>query len=278
MRQGIHYYTFPINIEKLSNFLYVKSAPEHVDLYDYADMGIVGNSKVICDVRKIIKNFSPFNDAVTLLGETGTGKEITALALHNYSGRSGSFVAVNCAAIPETLLESEMFGCVRGAYTDSINKPGYFECAQKGTLFLDEIGDMPLSMQSKLLRILEDKQLTRLGSTSKMSVDVRIISATSKDLRLLVDSGHFRNDLFYRLNVLLIDLPPLRCRKMDIPLLCSFLMEKEKSLKTIHPDAMMKLLEYSWPGNVRELRSILRKADILSDKETEIKKKHIQYF
>ena len=278
VKKVMHYSTFPVNKELLSDFIFFKCLPVQSVQNEFSDMGIVGSSKVICDVRNIIKKYSPFKDAINLSGETGTGKEITALALHKYSGREGPFVAVNCAAIPETLLESEMFGCVKGAYTDSVNKIGYFESANGGTLFLDEIGEMPLSMQSKLLRILEDKQLTRLGSTTSMKIDVRIISATSKNLKILMDKGQFRSDLFYRLNILIIDLPPLRCRKEDIPMLCAFLMEKEKSCKTIHPDAMMKLLDYSWPGNVRELRSILRKADILSDTEDEINKNHIQYF
>ncbi|QEN09086.1 two-component system response regulator [Oceanispirochaeta crateris] len=279
VERGIHYYSFPVNADQISDLLLIKSMPSPAPdtTNEFADLGIVGYSKPICEVRKIIKKYSPFKDAITLLGETGTGKEITAKALHSYSGSSGPFVAVNCAAIPETLLESEMFGCVKGAYTDSVNKPGYFECAHGGTLFLDEIGEMSLMMQSKLLRILEDKQLTRLGSTKKISLDVRIISATSKDLKKLVSEGLFRIDLYYRLNVLIIQLPPLRSRKQDIPMLCNFLLQREKSSKMIHPDAMMKLLEYSWPGNVRELRSILRKADILSDKKNLILKNHIQY-
>ncbi|MDA3955496.1 sigma 54-interacting transcriptional regulator [Oceanispirochaeta sp.] len=278
VEQGIHYCSYPIEKEHLSDFLLMKSTPVQSEKNEYPDMGIIGTSKAICDVRKVIKKYGPFQDAVTLSGETGTGKEITAMALHKYSGRSGPFIPVNSAAIPETLLESEMFGSVRGAFTDSVNKPGYFESAHGGTLFLDEIGEMPLSVQSKLLRVLEDKQLTRLGSTSRRTVDVRIISATSKDLKQMMEEGLFRKDLYYRLNVLIIDLPPLRYRKKDIPLLCRFLMDKEKSTKSIHPDAMMKLLDYSWPGNVRELRSILRKADILSESMTEINKKHIQYF
>jgi transcriptional regulator with PAS, ATPase and Fis domain len=277
MEKGFSYFPYPNTHEKLNDFILIHSRKAlNTDIY--RDMGLQGNSSSMIDLKKTISQFAPNPAAVTLLGETGTGKELCAKAIHKYSRRCGSFVPVNCAAIPETLLETELFGSIRGAYTDSISKIGYFETAHEGTLFLDEIAELPTRMQAKLLRIIEDKRVTRLGSTQSRKVNVRIICATSADLRKMMKEGSFRNDLYYRLSVLVIEIPPLRERKTDIPQLCQYLLTMDKSSKTITTKAMMKLLDYSWPGNIRELSSIIKRAVILSESENDIKIDHIQFY
>lgn len=279
MEKGFSYFPFPNTHEKLNDFLLIHSGKTlNINTQIYRDMGLQGNSPVMLNLKKTISQFAPNPAAVTLLGETGTGKELCAKAIHKYSRQSGSFIPVNCAAIPETLLEAELFGSVRGAYTDSISKIGYFEAAQNGTLFLDEIAELPTRMQAKLLRIIEDKKVTRLGSTQSREVDVRIVCATSANLRKMMEEGSFRKDLYYRLSVLLIEIPPLRERKTDIPQLCQHLLTMNKSKKTIDPEAMIKLLDYSWPGNIRELSSSIKRANILSASENEIKIDHILFY
>lgn len=278
MEKGYSYLPFPNTHEKLMNFMIIHSAREHSENIEiYHDMGLQGHSPSILKLKKTISQFAPNTSSVTLIGETGTGKEVCARAIHNYSRRSGPFIAVNCAAIPESLLEAELFGSQKGAYTDSRDRIGYFEAAHGGSLFLDEIAELPLRMQAKLLRIIEDKRVTKLGSTQSRVVDVRIICATASNLKEMVNEGIFRSDLFYRINVLLIQIPALRERKKDIPVLCKHLLKMDKSNKLITPEAMMKLLNYSWPGNIRELSSILKRGIILSDQENEIKKEHIQF-
>lgn len=279
IEKGYSYFPFPNTHEKLNDFIIIHSRKipdEKPQLF--LDMGLQGISNSISKLKKIISQFAPNPASVALLGETGTGKEVCAKAIHKYSRRSGSFIPVNCAAIPETLLEAELFGSIRGAYTDSISKIGYFEAAHEGTLFLDEIAELPIRMQAKLLRIIEDKKVTRLGSTQSREINVRIICATAANLRKMIEEGSFRKDLYYRLNVLLIQIPPLRERKTDIPLLCQHLLTMEKSEKTINSVAMMKLLDYSWPGNIRELSSIMKRACILSESENEIKQEHIKFY
>jgi len=279
VEKGLHYLCHPVDKKQLLKYLMTKSIAMDCVRHEETDnTGIIGNSHSMFHLRRVIKLYGALNEIVTITGETGTGKDITARALHGVSRRRGPFTAVNCAAIPETLIESELFGSVKGAFTDSIDKIGYFEAAHGGTLFLDEIGDLPLSVQTKLLRILEDKHLNRLGSTKAYELDIRIVCATSRNLKQMMEEGLFRRDLYYRLNILRIDIPPLRQRKMDIPQICTHLLEIEKSGKKIQPDAMMKLLNYSWPGNVRELKSILKRAEILSLGEMEIRKKHIDFF
>ncbi len=242
------------------------------------NMGIIGTSRCIRKIRRDISLFAPLNDTVIILGETGTGKDITARALHFKSGRTGAFLPVNCSAIPETLIESEIFGAVKGAYTGADrNSSGYLRAADRGTLFLDEIGDMPLYMQTKLLRVLEDKRVTPLGSTQSHMVDVRIITATSRDITTMMDRGKFRKDLYYRLNILKIRVPGLAERKSDIPQLAGFFLSQNSSVKKFSPDAMMKLLEYHWPGNVRELKTIIRRAEIMSGDLTLIESEHISF-
>ena len=214
---------------------------------------------------------APTDSAVLLLGETGTGKEILANALHSLSPRKDRpLVKVNCAAIPAGLLESELFGHEKGAFTGAVSRHlGRFEIADGGTLFLDEIGDMPLELQSRLLRVLEDGMVQRVGSERGRKVDVRLISATNRDLLKEVAEGRFRRDLFYRLSVFPITLPPLRERKEDIPLLIWALInrrqpELERQVERITEDDMQRLVAYDWPGNIRELENVVVRALILS--------------
>jgi len=216
--------------------------------------------RVLAQVSLIAKTDS----TVYIHGESGTGKELIAKAIHVGSSRKeGPFVAINCAAIPENLLESELFGYEKGAFTGAVQSvKGLFTQAHGGTLFLDEIGDMPLSLQSKILRVLQDRQVSPLGSKKPVEVDVRIIVATNKDLLKEVEKKHFRQDLFYRVHVIPVKLPPLREKKEDIPYLVEYFLEKfsarmNKSVRGITPQAMQKLMLYDWPGNVRELENTL---------------------
>lgn len=237
--------------------------------YQFKD--IIGKSHKMQEVFDLIRTVAKSNSTVLIQGESGTGKELIARAIHTSSLRSeGPFVAVSCAALPETLLESELFGYERGAFTDAITtKKGRFELAHKGTLFLDEIGDMSQKTQIDLLRVLEEREFRRIGGTKLIKVDVRIISATNKDLKKLVDEGKFRDDLYYRLNVVSIQVPPLRERKEDIPLLAEHFLKKysienKKDIKWIQQDAMNLLMKYDWPGNVRELENIIERAVVVA--------------
>jgi DNA-binding NtrC family response regulator len=232
--------------------------------------GFVGRSRPMRQVVERIERIGTSTAPVLVQGETGTGKELVALALHRRSGR-GPFVPVNCSAIPEHLLESELFGYVRGAFTGSDrDKPGLFEQADGGTLFLDEIGELPLHLQPKLLRVLESGELRRLGEVQARTVAVRLIAATHRDLAAMAASGAFRQDLYWRIDVLRLDVPPLRERASDIPLLMdAFVADVARregvSPPTVHRDALAALVAYDWPGNVRELRSAAERAVLLSD-------------
>jgi two-component system response regulator AtoC len=209
---------------------------------------------------------------VLLEGESGTGKELFARALHALSQRAdGPFVAINCAAIPETLLETELFGHEKGAFTGAANrKPGKFELAHRGTLFLDEIGELPLALQAKILRALEEKKFERVGGTSLLHVDVRVVAATNRNLRAAIAARQFREDLFFRLSVFPITIPPLRERQSDIPMLAKFFIERfcrdlNKKALTLAPSAVDEMLKYQWPGNVRELQNCIERAVILTE-------------
>ncbi len=236
---------------------------------------IIGTGRAISDTIHTAREYSKVESNVLLIGETGTGKELFAQSIHNLSGRRGGpFVAVNCAAIPEQLLESELFGYAEGAFTGAVRggKQGLFELAHNGTIFLDEISELSLSLQGRLLRVLQEKEIMRLGADRIIPVDVRIISATNRNLKQMVDQGLFRRDLFYRLDVLRIFLPPLRGRKEDLPLLIEYFIRKKnltfgKNLAVINPAAMSMLTEYEWPGNVRELENICERLVILSPGE-----------
>jgi len=233
---------------------------------------IVGQSKQMKDVFAKIQRAAPVDSTVMVLGESGTGKELVAQALHHNSPRKkGPFVAVNCAAVPATLVESELFGHVRGAFTGATDKRmGRFEQADGGTLFIDEIGDFELGLQAKLLRVLETLTLTPVGGHEDRKVNVRVLAATSRDINKMVAEGTFREDLYYRLNVVTITLPPLRDRPDDIPLLVDAFLEEigravGRRAAGIAPEAREKLIAYRWPGNVRELRNALERAIILCE-------------
>jgi DNA-binding NtrC family response regulator len=232
---------------------------------------LFGNSAAVEKVRDLITRVSRTNAPVLILGETGTGKELVARAVHRNSLRSGKpFIALNCAALPPTLLESELFGHERGAFTGADrSRGGLFEAAHEGTLFLDEIGEMPPEAQAKLLRVLTDGQVVRIGSTSPRQVDVRVIAATHRDLQQRIQEGLFREDLYYRLAVVPIPIPPLREHREDIPILCElFLQQASRDLKVpkheLSSAALDRLMSYSFPGNIRELRNLIERACILS--------------
>lgn len=235
----------------------------------------------LLDIFNTLPAISLSGSPVLILGESGTGKELLAKAIHNLSERKkGPFIAVNCGALPENLLESELFGYKKGAFTDAkADKPGRFDRARGGTLFLDEIGDLPKSVQVKLLRVLQEHIYEPLGSTDPVISDVRIIAATNRDLNKMVESGEFRNDLFYRIHVMPLTLPPLRDRKDDIPLLVEHFTSHfntiyKRSIESVSPDAMAVLLKYRYPGNIRELENILQHAFVLCQVSV-IDKKHL---
>lgn len=225
---------------------------------------IIGHSKAITDKVEIAKQISPTNVAILLTGESGTGKEEFAKAIHRYSGLTGSFVPVNCGAIPSELFESEFFGYEKGAFTGARQegKIGFFEQAKEGTLFLDEIGDMPLPMQTKLLRVLQDKRIKRVGGEKQIPINVRIISATNRDLPKMIEENEFREDLFYRINVIDIKLPSLRERKEDIVLFIDYFLkeickENNKNILSIDNELVNLLIDYPWRGNIRELKNVM---------------------
>ena len=233
--------------------------------------GIVGETDAMREAMERVVQIAPVNSTVLITGESGTGKERIARGIHALSPRKHKpFIAANVAALPETLLESELFGHEKGSFTGATGqRKGYFELANRGTLFLDEIGEMPSSTQAKLLRVLEEREFMRVGGETPITVDVRVLAATNQNLRYLVESGRFRRDLYYRLNVLHIDLPPLRDRKADIPLLVeSFITqtsrEHDRPEITISADAMAVLMRYDWPGNVRELKNLIESMVVLS--------------
>ena len=232
---------------------------------------IIGTSKALQRVLKDVETVAPTDSTVLIYGETGTGKELIARALHNLSARkSNAFVKLNCAAIPTGLLESELFGHEKGAFTGAISqRVGRFEVAHRGTIFLDEIGEIPLELQPKLLRVLQEREFERLGSSRTLRSDARLIAATNRDLKEMVDQQKFRSDLYYRLNVFPIRVPALRDRKEDIPLLVrhfvqEFSRRNNRAINTIPSEAMEVLVRYSWPGNIRELQNVIERAVIIS--------------
>jgi formate hydrogenlyase transcriptional activator len=236
---------------------------------------IVGESAALKTVLQEVSLVGPTDATVLILGETGTGKELIARAIHNRSNRAARpFIRVNCAAIPASLIASELFGHERGAFTGALQRRvGRFEAANGGTIFLDEIGELPMETQIALLRVIQEREFERVGSSQPISVDVRIIAATNRDLNAAVNAGTFRQDMFYRLNVFPIEVPPLRERMEDIPLLVGHLMERfakktGKSFSTVRMGTMDTLRAYSWPGNIRELQNVIERAVILSEGET----------
>ena len=242
----------------------------------YRFEGVGGKGRAMARVFQLLETVAPTNSTILITGETGTGKEVVARAIHHNSPRRmHRFVALNCAAIPETLLEAELFGHVRGAFTGAVgNRQGRLEQAHKGTLLLDEVGNMSVALQTKLLRVLQEREFERIGDSHTTKVDVRIIAATNSDLARLVADGQFREDLFYRLNVIPVELPPLRERKEDIPLLVQHFLDKfrvegiaagqARVPLTVAQDAMRRLMAYAWPGNVRQLENAVERAVAIS--------------
>lgn len=235
---------------------------------------IIAKSSAMVELFRTIQKVAEFKTTALVTGESGVGKELVARALHRRSNRQGRFVAVNCGAIPENLLESELFGHKKGAFTDAMaDRRGLFEEAHGGTLFLDEIGELPIALQVKLLRVLEDERIRRLGEARDIQVDVRIIAATHRELESEVKAGRFREDLYYRLNVLLIHVPPLRERREDIQLLVEYFVSRNNTrlgtqIRGLQPDARRALYEYAWPGNVRELENTIERAMVLCEGDT----------
>lgn len=276
MKKGAYDYIIkPFDIEELK--LLVKKIEEKQGLlYENAllqekarreGLLVGGRSPAMRKVLELIDKVAPTDATVLVLGESGTGKELVARRIHHTSPRRDKpLVAVHCATFPENLLESELFGYERGAFTGATRrKVGHFEYADGGTIFLDEVGELPASVQAKLLRFLQERQFTRLGGVEPVRVDVRVIAATNRDLEREVREGRFREDLFYRLNVFPIELPPLRERKEDIPLLVEhFLRQRNRPPDVVSPEAMEALLAYDWPGNVRELENVIERALILA--------------
>jgi transcriptional regulator with PAS, ATPase and Fis domain len=232
--------------------------------------GIIGQSRIIRGVFTQIIKVAPTDSTVLILGESGTGKELVAAGIYEHSLRKeGPFIKINCVAIPENLLESELFGHEKGAFTGAISqKIGKFEMAHGGTIFLDEIGDMPLTTQAKLLRVLQEKEFERVGGTKTIKVDVRFIIATNKNLPEMVKKGQFRDDLYYRINVFSINLPPLRERREDIPYLVDYFLSQDSKHARISPLALQIIAGYSWPGNIRELKNTIERAAVLTETGT----------
>jgi formate hydrogenlyase transcriptional activator len=245
--------------------------PKHTEKFKLATPNLIGRSATFCALLDNVGMVAPVDSAVLLQGETGTGKEVVARAIHEAGPRARNrFVALNCSAIPGTLLESELFGHEKGAFTGAAAQTlGRFQFADHGTLFLDEIGDMPLELQPKLLRVLQEKQFERLGGSNTLNVDVRVIAATNQDLGRLVRERKFRADLYYRLNVFPINLPPLRDRMVDVPLLArhfvqKFARQQGKVIESIPNDVMEALQQHDWPGNIRELQNVIERGVIFT--------------
>lgn len=282
MKRGAHdFLTKPVNLDHLD--LLLKRAlrsreiePENKALRERLDTkfgleNIIGSSDSMQEVFNTVKQMAPSRATVLIQGESGTGKELVAQAVHRLSPRhKAPFVAVHCAALSETLLESELFGHEKGAFTGAMElRRGRFELADGGTLFLDEIGEITPSIQVKILRVLEERRFERVGGQKTLDVDVRLIAATNRDLKAMVDKKEFRDDLFYRLNVITVNLPPLHQRREDIPLLIQhfikiFATENQKEIEGLTPDVLELLVAYDWPGNVRELRNVLERMIVLS--------------
>jgi len=255
-----------------TRLLFGEAATTEIKGAEGARFGIIGQSPGLTELYAVLERVADSPTTVLITGESGTGKELVARALHDHSSRRGKpFIKVNCAAIPKELIESELFGYERGAFTGAVtSKPGRFELANGGTLFLDEIGEIPVEMQVKLLRALQESEFERVGGIKTMRVDVRLVAATNRDLKKLISQGAFRDDLFYRLNVVSIRLPALRERATDIPLLVEHFLKKfnerlKKNVSGVEPEARDLLSAYGWPGNIRELENVMERAVLFCD-------------
>ncbi len=286
MKLGAYdYVTKPFDVDELrliiSRSLSTKALEQEVKFrreemdksFDFGN--IIGKSKSMKEIFKVVKQIADSRSTALIMGESGTGKELISRAIHyNSNRRNFPFVTINCAAIPETLIESELFGHEKGAFTNAIEKKlGRFEVAHQGTLFLDEIGELSLATQAKILRFLEEKEFNRVGGSKTIKVDVRLITATNKDLNQMIKKGSFREDLYYRINVVPIVIPPLRERKEDIPLLIDhfiskFDVENNKNVKGITKEALELMMQYEWPGNIRELENLIERVIALTSNES----------
>ncbi|MCD6080015.1 MAG: sigma-54-dependent Fis family transcriptional regulator [Candidatus Omnitrophica bacterium] len=286
---ALDYITKPFDLDRLRESVetllerekILKDVVHEVEMSEDGFCGMVGKSSAMLEVYSLIKKVAGTDFNVLITGESGSGKELCARAIHCLSKRATKpFISVACSAIPDTLLEAELFGYEKGAFTGAEkSKAGKFELGNRGTIFLDEIGDMPLFTQAKILRVLQEKEIERLGSEKAVKVDVRVISATNVDLAQAVKEGRFREDLYYRLNVFRIHLPPLRERKEDIPLLVLHFLKKyslrDRVIQAISIEALEKLINYDWPGNVRELENVIQRAIILTRGDI-LESSHIQ--
>lgn len=282
LKQGaFDYVTKPFDRDELHAVIQKALATEQRNAQRLQDEGpdtfgqIVGTTSAMRDIFRLVEKVAPSPTTVLISGESGTGKELVARALHERSDRKdGAFIQINCGAIPENLFESELFGYERGAFTGAVgSKPGRFELASGGTLFLDEVGELPRDMQVKILRALQERRIDRVGGLRPIDVDVRVVAATNVDLYEAVREGRFREDLFYRLNVVPIHLPPLRERIDDIPLLVEHFLRRfnerlGKSVRRVDPEALAALLEYNWPGNIRELENLMERSVLLAEGDT----------
>ena len=269
----------PFDVGKLTAVIRNNIAKQKMSIDSFtmhpAFRGLVGESTAMLNAKRLMALYAGSDRPVFVAGESGTGKDVAARIIHNLSERSkGPYIAKNCAAIPRSLFESELFGSERGAFTDAVSRPGLFERAQFGTLFLDEIGELPLDIQVKLLRALEEGEVTRIGGSKTISSDVRIISATNRKIRDAIKKGSFRSDLYYRISTLPIYLPPLRDRIDDLPLLAAYILRDYNAEPRITSEATGKLADYSWPGNVRELKNVLDRGAIMAGGEP-IEARHV---
>lgn len=251
------------------------NAPQYIEPDPHGRFGIVGQNHAMSQLFSLVEKVAPSPTTVLITGESGTGKELIARALHDESQRrDGPFIQINCGAIPENLFEAELFGYEKGAFTGAAtSKPGRFELADGGTLFLDEVGELPKDMQVKILRALQERTIDRVGGLRQITIDVRVIAATNLDLAAAVAEGSFREDLYYRLNVVPLHLPPLRERADDIPLLVEHFLKRfntrlDKSVQRVAPDALAALLEHPWPGNIRELENLMERSVLLVEGDT----------
>jgi DNA-binding NtrC family response regulator len=262
-----------VDLEKAIRYALVLGASRHPrrgEEESLGDLPLVGSSRGVRELRRTIRRFASSDLPVLICGESGTGKDLVARGMHALSGRSdGPFVAINCAAIPQSIFESEMFGAERGAYTDAVPHPGRFEVADGGTIFLDEVGEMDKQNQAKVLRAVEEQSIRRVGGHNPRKIDVRIVAATNRPASSLVESDRFRTDLYYRLATLIIEVPPLRERLEDIATLAGyFLQMRTKDEKRFSPRALERLEGHHWPGNVRELKNCVERAMLLSEQDT----------
>lgn len=293
MRLGAaNYLIKPVNLDELelvirrsleSNHLYAQKALRAQDTLPDSQLGMVGESPAIEKLRATIREVAASNLTVLIQGESGAGKELVARALHTSSPRAAeNFAPIDCCTLQENLFESELFGYERGAFTGAEKrKPGLIEAANQGTLFLDEIGELTIALQAKLLRVLETGRFRRVGSTSDLRADIRVITATNRDLLAFSQSGRFRSDLYYRLSTFIIYVPPLRERVSDIPLLASHFMHKRRQSQGLPPlpfadAAMRRLMQYNWPGNIRELSNVIERAIIVAGESSHIEIEHLQ--